>query len=137
MPTRSESTSTFRKSGRCWKRAAGTPVALSFIPHLVPLTRGIYTTIHADLQCAMSTEDALDLYESHYAHEPFVRVRREIPEIRSVAHTNFCDITVSVDGATSKLVILSVIDNLVKGAAGQAIQNMNIMFGFPEHHLLR
>ena len=60
-----------------------------------------------------------------------------MPDIRSVAYTNFCDITVRVDPSTNKLVILSVIDNLVKGAAGQALQNMNIMFGFPERHLLQ
>ncbi len=117
--------------------AAGAPVSLSFVPHLVPLTRGIYTTIHADLQGSMTTGEALALYEAHYAGEPFVRVRREVPDIRSVAYTNFCDISVSVDSATNKLVILSVIDNLVKGAAGQALQNMNIMFGFPERHLLQ
>lgn len=114
----------------------GEPVTLSFVPHLVPLTRGIYTTIHADLQHGLTTADVLSLYESHYAGEPFVRVRREIPEIRAVAHTNFCDMTVQVDAVTGKLVILSVIDNLVKGAAGQALQNMNIMFGLPERHLL-
>jgi N-acetyl-gamma-glutamyl-phosphate reductase len=85
----------------------------------------------------MTTGEALALYEAHYAGEPFVRVRREVPDIRSVAYTNFCDISVSVDSATNKLVILSVIDNLVKGAAGQALQNMNIMFGFPERHLLQ
>lgn len=116
--------------------AAGVPVTLSFIPHLVPLTRGIYTTIHADLQQPVTTADLLSVYESHYAGEPFVRVRREIPEIRSVTYTNYCDMTVHVDTATGKLVILSVIDNLVKGAAGQALQNMNIMFGFPERYLL-
>jgi len=115
---------------------ASVPVTLSFIPHLVPLTRGIYTTIHADLQQPVTTADLLSVYESHYAGEPFVRVRREIPEIRSVTYTNYCDMTVHVDTATGKLVILSVIDNLVKGAAGQALQNMNIMFGLPERYLL-
>ncbi len=117
--------------------AAGAPVSLSFVPHLVPLTRGIYSTIHAELQEPVTTGDVLALYEHYYAGEPFVRVRREIPEIKAVAYTNFCDLTVIVDPATRKLIILSVIDNLVKGAAGQALQNMNIMFGYPERHLLQ
>jgi N-acetyl-gamma-glutamyl-phosphate reductase len=117
--------------------AAGTAVSVSFVPHLVPLTRGIYTTIHADLTGPCSTGDVLSLYEQQYAREPFVRVRRDIPEIKAVAYTNFCDITVIVEPATRKLIILSVIDNLVKGAAGQALQNMNIMFGYPERHLLQ
>lgn len=117
--------------------AAGVPVSLSFVPHLVPLTRGIYTTIHADLQGPLSSGDVLALYEQYYAAEPFVRVRRDIPEIKAVAYTNFCDMTVIVEPATRKLIILSVIDNLVKGAAGQALQNMNIMFGYPERHLLQ
>lgn len=116
--------------------ASAAPVTLSFVPHLVPLTRGIYTTMHADMYEPMTTADLLALYEAYYAREPFIRVRREIPEIRSVAYTNFCDIAVHADAATGKLVILSAIDNLVKGAAGQALQNMNIMFGFPERHLL-
>jgi N-acetyl-gamma-glutamyl-phosphate reductase len=117
--------------------AAGVPVTLSFVPHLVPLTRGIYTTMHADLPAEVSAEDALQLYERYYAQEPFVRVRRDIPDIKAVAYTNYCDLTVTVDRATRKLVILTVIDNLVKGAAGQALQNMNIMFGYPERHLLQ
>ncbi len=117
--------------------AASAPVSLSFVPHLLPVTRGIYSTIHADLAADVSTDDALRVYEQHYAGEPFVRVMREIPELKTVAYTNFCDITVTVDSATRKLLIISVIDNLVKGAAGQALQNMNIMFGYPERHLLQ
>jgi N-acetyl-gamma-glutamyl-phosphate reductase len=117
--------------------AAGTPVTLSFVPHLVPITRGIFTTTHADLKTTASTDEVLALYEKHYAAEPFVRVRREVPEIKSVLYTNFCDLMVVVEPATRKLIIMSVIDNLVKGAAGQALQNMNIMFGYPERHLLQ
>jgi N-acetyl-gamma-glutamyl-phosphate reductase len=117
--------------------AAGTSVTLSFVPLLMPITRGIFTTIHADLQTSVTTEDVLALYEQHYAAEPFVRVRREMPEIKAVLYTNFCDMTIVVEPATRKLIVLSVIDNLVKGAAGQALQNMNIMFGYPERHLLQ
>lgn len=118
-------------------QAAGTPVSLSFVPHLVPLTRGIFTTIHADLAAPATTADVVSLYEQHYAAEPFVRVRHESPELKTVAYTNYCDMTVIAQPATQQLIILSVIDNLVKGAAGQALQNMNIMFGYPERHLLQ
>ncbi|MBP1647266.1 MAG: N-acetyl-gamma-glutamyl-phosphate reductase [Bacteroidetes bacterium] len=112
--------------------ACGKDVSLSFIPHLVPLTRGIYSTIHAQLTQKISTEDVLALYESYYADAPFVRVLRTIPELRGVTGTNYCDIGLYVQERTGQLVILSAIDNLVKGAAGQAIQNMNILFGLPE-----
>ena len=119
------------------ERVADTPVTLSFIPHLIPITRGIYTTVHADLKHHVTAEAVADTYATHYRLEPFVRFMTRIPEIRSVLHTNFCDVATFVEPHTGKLVAISVIDNLVKGAAGQAIQNMNIMFGFPEHHLLK
>ena len=75
---------------------------------------------------------ALALYESYYTDAPFVRVVRQVPQLRSVTGTNYCDIGLFVQERTGQLVILSVIDNLVKGAAGQAIQNMNILFDAPE-----
>lgn len=112
--------------------ACGKDVSVSFIPHLVPLTRGIYSTIHATLKQPVSTEEIAALYESYYSDAPFVRVVRQIPQIRAVTGTNYCDIGLFVQERTGQLVILSVIDNLVKGAAGQAIQNMNILFGLPE-----
>jgi N-acetyl-gamma-glutamyl-phosphate reductase len=116
---------------------AGTPVTLSFIPHLIPITRGIYTTVHADLAKQMSLPDIQKVYAERYKNEPFVRFGTRIPEIRAVNYTNFCDVAVFLEPHTGKLVITSVIDNLVKGAAGQAIQNMNIVFGRPEHTLLK
>ncbi len=112
--------------------ACGKDVSFSFIPHLVPLTRGIYSTIHATLKQPISTEDVLALYESYYKDAPFVRIVRQVPQLRAVTWTNFCDIGLFVQERTGQLIILSVIDNLVKGAAGQAIQNMNILFGLPE-----
>ncbi len=112
--------------------ACGKNVSLSFIPHLVPLTRGIYSTIHATLKQPVSTEEVLALYDSYYTDAPFVRIVRQIPQLRSVTWTNYCDIGLSVQERTGQLIILSAIDNLVKGAAGQAIQNMNILFGLPE-----
>jgi N-acetyl-gamma-glutamyl-phosphate reductase len=111
---------------------AGKPVPASFVPHLVPLTRGIYTTIHAELDGSYTEAELFDFYETAYGQAPFVRLRRHVPEIRHVTGTNFCDIHLSVEKGTRRVVIVSVIDNLIKGAAGQALQNMNIMFGLPE-----
>ncbi|HEY6190897.1 MAG TPA: N-acetyl-gamma-glutamyl-phosphate reductase [Bacteroidota bacterium] len=114
------------------EQATGKPVSLSFVPHLVPLNRGIYTTIHARLSSPMSESALIELYESYYADAPFVRIKRRIPQIKDVLYTNYCDIGLAVDRRTNDLIIISVIDNLVKGAAGQAVQNMNIMFGIPQ-----
>ncbi len=119
------------------ERVSDMPVTLSFVPHLIPITRGIYTTVHADLKPDVSPGHVDETYAKYYKDEPFVRWRARIPEIRSVVYTNYCDIAAFVEPHTGKLVVTSVIDNLVKGAAGQAIQNMNIMFGYPEHHLLQ
>ncbi len=114
------------------RASTGRDVSVSFVPHLIPVTRGIYTTAHARLAMSLSDSDAVALYESFYSGMPFVRVKRQIPQILSVVRTNFCDVYVSVQPRTRHLVVVSVIDNLVKGAAGQALQNMNIMFGLPE-----
>ena len=111
---------------------SGESVTVSFVPHLVPLTRGIYTTIHARPIRQMNTAEVLVLYKEYYQSAPFVRVSEQIPQIANVAYTNYCDMTVNADGRTEQLVITSTIDNLIKGAAGQAIQNMNIMFGLAE-----
>jgi N-acetyl-gamma-glutamyl-phosphate reductase len=115
----------------------GVPVSLSFVPHLLPVTRGIYTTIHATLARPVSAAEVLDLYRTHYRHEPFVRVTERIPQMSAVTRTNYCDIGLTVEGRTNQLIIISTIDNLVKGAAGQALQNMNIMFGVREDLGLR
>jgi N-acetyl-gamma-glutamyl-phosphate reductase len=112
--------------------ATGSDVTLTFIPHLVPINRGIYTTISARLQHAITQEEILDLYRTAYRDAPFVRIKPGTPEIRSVLRTNYCDIGMAVEHRTGRLTVMSVIDNMVKGAAGQAVQNMNIMFGFPE-----
>jgi N-acetyl-gamma-glutamyl-phosphate reductase len=80
----------------------------------------------------MSESALIELYESYYADAPFVRIKRRIPQIKDVLYTNYCDIGLAVDRRTNDLIIISVIDNLVKGAAGQAVQNMNIMFGIPQ-----
>jgi N-acetyl-gamma-glutamyl-phosphate reductase len=114
------------------ERATGTQISFSFIPHLVPITRGIYTTIHASLDAAVSEQEVHQLYDAFYREAPFVRIKQQIPQIKDVVRTNFCDIGITILPRTKQLVLTSVIDNLVKGAAGQAIQNMNIMFRLPE-----
>jgi len=114
------------------ERVAMTRVSVSFVPHIIPVTRGIYCTVHAPLTGNVSTDDARDLYRSAYRGEPFVRIRESVPELAHVSHTNFCDIFVASDPRSGQLIVISAIDNLVKGAAGQAIQNMNILLGIPE-----
>jgi N-acetyl-gamma-glutamyl-phosphate reductase len=112
-------------------RAAGKLVGLTFVPHLTPMIRGIHATLYAKL---MSDVDLQELYEKRYAAEPFVDVlpAGSHPETRSVRASNICRIAVHRPQGQDVVVVLSVIDNLVKGAAGQAVQNMNIMFGCDE-----
>ena len=111
--------------------AAGGPVGLTFTPHLVPMIRGIHATLYARLT---RSTDLQALFEARYAAEPFVDVMPpgSHPETRSVRGANICRIAVHQPGGGDVVVVLSVIDNLVKGAAGQAVQNMNLMFGLPE-----
>jgi len=112
--------------------AAGGDHAITFVPHLVPLDRGILATIYVRLTPG-TTEDALaEVYQRAYTSAPFVRlVGSSLPEIKHVAHTNFCDIGWRVD-ASGRAVLVSVIDNLLKGASGQAVQNFNVMRGLDE-----
>jgi len=107
-------------------------VDLTFVPHLLPIIRGIHATIYSRTDADASKMQTL--YEKRYANEPFVDVLTQgsHPETRNVKASNMCQIAIHKSSETSRLVVLSVIDNLVKGAAGQAIQNMNIMFGFQE-----
>jgi N-acetyl-gamma-glutamyl-phosphate reductase len=108
-------------------------IPVTFVPHLVPLDRGILETIYARLKPGVTAERIGEVLHEAYADAPFVRLTgSELPEIKHVAHTNFCDIGWRVDRPGGQLVMVAVIDNLVKGAAGQAIQNFNIAFGFDE-----
>ena len=112
---------------------AGEDIKLSFTPHLVPMKRGIYATIYADLKEMKTKEELLSYYHECYDNEPFIRIYDEgIPESNHVAGSNFVDIGVCVDERLGRVIITSTIDNLVKGAAGQAVQNMNLLCGFPE-----
>ena len=103
---------------------------ITFVPHLIPLNRGIESTIIASL--AGNLENVLAAYREFYKGEPFVRVTDGMPDIKNVSVTNFCDISVRVDARTNRLIISSAIDNLTKGAAGQAVQCLNLVCGYPE-----
>jgi N-acetyl-gamma-glutamyl-phosphate reductase len=108
-------------------------IALTFVPHLIPITRGIYTTIYARPKGPVTKDNVIASFSKYYSNTPFVRfIGEAVPEIKYVNYTNFCDIGFKIDSENNTLIIISVIDNLVKGAAGQAIQNMNIMFGMNE-----
>ncbi|MDF2903641.1 MAG: argC [Bacillus sp. (in: firmicutes)] len=107
---------------------------ISFSTHLLPITRGIMSTIYVKLTKAISTENVIEIYQEIYKDSPFVRVRPKgnFPAINDVSGSNYCDIGLDVDERTGRLTIVSVIDNLIKGAAGQAIQNANLMNGLDE-----
>jgi N-acetyl-gamma-glutamyl-phosphate reductase len=111
-------------------RLRGGPVEVIFTPHLVPMDRGILATIYANPKGSAVEHDLLDLYRSFYAESPFVRVVNHLPATKDSTYTNFCDITLRV--VRGKVVILACLDNLIKGAAGVAVQNFNLMFGHAE-----
>lgn len=113
---------------------SGTPITVTFTTHLVPMTRGIMCTIYVKLKDPITTDKVQHLYKEFYKDKPFVRIRPEgnVPATKEVMGSNFCDIGLHVDPRTNRLTIISVIDNLVKGAAGQAIQNVNIINGWDE-----
>jgi N-acetyl-gamma-glutamyl-phosphate reductase len=107
--------------------------AVTFVPHLVPLDRGILETIYATLTPGTTGQQVADVMTAAYADAPFVRLTgSQLPEIKHVAHTNFCDLGWKLDAESGRLVLVSVLDNLVKGAAGQAVQNFNVAFGYDE-----
>ena len=116
-------------------RAAGQAASVLFVPHLLPIDRGILETIYVEPVDAEVTEEELfEALEDAYADEPFVRVREDLPNVKDVVDTNFCDVTVRrvETGGAVMVVVFSAIDNIIKGAAGQALQNMNIMFELDE-----
>lgn len=115
-------------------RQSGTKAIVQFTPHLVPMTRGILVTAYGQLTEQVTQTQVQELFASTYADKPFVRVRPagSHPRTKEVYGSNYCDIAVHVDERTQKVILLSVIDNMVKGAAGQAIHNMNVMLDLPE-----
>jgi N-acetyl-gamma-glutamyl-phosphate reductase len=106
----------------------------TFVAQLIPVHRGILETIHLRVQRLSQAVELLAIYEDFYAKEPFVRLYApgQVPDLHAVQHTNFCDIGFVFDADSQRAVIVTAIDNLVKGAAGQAVQNMNLVLGFPE-----
>lgn len=115
--------------------AAGAPVTLSFTPHLIPMNRGILITAYAALTRDVTYEEVKAVYDRYYAGEQFVRVleRDVTPQTRWVEGSNFVDVNFKIDSRTRRVIMMGAMDNVVKGAAGQAIQNMNLMFGLPEN----
>ena len=113
---------------------AGTPVRVTFTPHLVPMSRGILGTLYANLTEPRPEDELRELYRQFYQGHPFVRLHRpgSLPDTRDVRGANFCDLALRVDREGRRVIVISVIDNLNKGAAGQAVQNFNLMCGFPE-----
>lgn len=113
---------------------AGNDVVINFTPHLIPMNRGILITAYATLNRQVTYEEVKLLYDNCYAKEKFVRVldKNVCPETRWVHGSNFVDVNFRIDDRTNRIIMMGAMDNLVKGAAGQAIQNMNIMFGLPE-----
>ncbi len=104
----------------------------SFTAQLLPVHRGILETIYFRTTGIKNVGDLADVYRERYRGEPFIRVRTDLPDLRGVAHTNYCDLGVVFDAPTKRAVVVSAIDNLVKGAAGQAVQNLNLILGLPE-----
>lgn len=118
--------------GKILSEVAGKEIDVIFTPHLIPMNRGILSTIYLKLNKKLDTKAALDIYRNFYKGKPFVRISDEgkLPQVRDIVGTNYCDIGLKVTGDT--LIVVSCIDNLKKGAAGQAVQNMNIIAGFDE-----
>lgn len=110
------------------------PVKVSFTPHLVPMPRGIFITLHLAGKDGLTTESLTRIYQDFYANEPMVAVLPEttLPRTKAVLGSNRCHLAVRADERTGQIIVLAVLDNMVKGAAGQAVQNMNLLFGLPE-----
>lgn len=119
--------------------AAGYPITINFTPHLVPINRGILATAYASLKKEVTYEEVKAIYDKYYAGERFVRVLDQdvCPQTRWVEGSNFVDVNFKLDPRTNRIIMMGAIDNLVKGAAGQAVQNMNLLFGFDEAEGLR
>ena len=112
-------------------------LTIQFTPHLLPVDRGIVSTIYSKPKAGANTAEIDKVFQSFYKDEPFVRLTDQPPAIKEVRGTNYCDIYCTYDERTNNFITISAIDNLVKGAAGQAVQNMNLLFGWDETTGLR
>lgn len=113
-------------------KISGEDLIISFTPHLVPMNRGILSTCYSNLIDKLSTEELINIYKEFYKDEYFIKIINGSPETRWVRGSNLCHIGIKVDERTNRVIVVSAIDNLIKGAAGQAVQNMNIMFNLKE-----
>ena len=113
-------------------QAENQAMSITFVPHLIPMTRGILTSGYAKLSKETEVEEIREVYRDFYRDEPFIRVVYTPPQTKHTWGSNFCLIHPTVDARTGNFIVISCIDNLVKGGAGQAVQNMNLMLGFPE-----
>lgn len=113
---------------------AGEPVVIQFTPHLLPVDRGIYSTCYAELKAGVTEEQVAEAFQEMYGKEYFIRLlgKGNPPELKNIRASNYVDIGWEIDRRTNRVIVMSALDNLVKGAAGQAVQNMNVMFGLPE-----
>ena len=118
---------------------AGKKVTVTFVPHLLPVERGILSTIYTRVKGKVSAQKIAAAYRKYYEAAPFVRFKGEgeFPALKDVQHTNYCDIGFCLDQENERLIVISAIDNLIKGASGQAVQNMNIRAGFAEDEGLK
>jgi N-acetyl-gamma-glutamyl-phosphate reductase len=109
-------------------------IRVTFVPHLIPMDRGILSTLYVRLVRKLKTEELLNAFQDHYRGEPFIRIypKGKLPNTKDVRGSNFCDIGAAVSEPDGRAVVVTAIDNLVKGASGEAVQNMNIMLGYPE-----
>ena len=115
--------------------ACGQEVLINFTPHLIPMNRGILITAYASLKKEVSYEEVKAVYDKYYEDETFVRVldKDVCPQTKCVEGSNYLDVNFKIDPRTKRIIMMGAMDNLVKGAAGQAVQNMNLMFGLPEN----
>jgi N-acetyl-gamma-glutamyl-phosphate reductase len=111
---------------------SGRAPRLTFTPHLIPMTRGLIASCYASLRSGATAAQVADAYRSAYAEEPFVRITSSFPATKATLGSNWCLVHPVVDDSAGRLVVFGAIDNLVKGAAGSAVQNLNAMRGFPE-----
>jgi len=111
---------------------SGEDIKITFTPHLVPMVRGILSVSYSTMTKKTGIKDIYDIYRNFYKNEPFVRVVESLPNTKHVAGSNFVDISIKLDERTGRVIVISALDNLIKGASGQAVQNMNLMYNLPE-----